>query len=386
MGPLVTGAPDPADRPADAVPLELMPLAGEDDGAPSVHGASDTNGHAPVAANGAREVRAPTPATSRIGGDEAPSPADEDDGPRLAVDTPLEIRCFGRQFRVWYRGHEVRPIPSEKSWQLLQYLAVKPPREVTRAAALAALWPDSPAQSERNFDNLKQAVRRLRNQLADQLRPLDPGFDPGFIHVDRVGHLLWLDPALVTVDVHRFWNLLHTTPRLRELDEALAVYRQVEALYRPELLGGARPPWLDIHDEDRELQEEYQGDWAEFVERLAQRCVREGRHDLATPLYQRLLKDRPLDEQIVRALLRCHAATGNAQAFVRDWRAFEHALRRQRSDPEDGPALPGYDPALDGPEPETLTVRDEVRTQLLGRTGGEGAADERAPALTTTGA
>lgn len=285
------------------------------------------------------------------------------------VPTPLEIRCFGRQFRVLSRGEPLQPFRGEKAWELLQYLAAQPHHSVNRQKLRAALWPDMGSDSK----VVKITVGRLRDELTRQV----PDLPREVVHQDRNGDV-WLDPQQVTVDVHVFLDLSDRAPKLPTLDEALAAYRRVDAIYRPELLDGAGYDWLDDILEGLTLAEEYHHDWRQFVLRLARRCVNGQRPDLAVPLYQRLMHDAPLNEEVLRELLRCYGATGNLQGFNRELRTFEQALRKQHCDAEDGPTDAGYDPDLDGPEPQTCKVRDEVLQGLNARLADKDGPPTRA--------
>lgn len=356
----VTDRPGQASAAGQEVPSPVEPLP--DDGSLVVSEAPRTTLRARereglVADEMARERPGPAPSAA------LPAVADE-----YAVTTPLEFRCFGRQFQVLHHGTPLLPLRHRQAWRLAQYLAAQPHRSVTRSKLLATFWPDAPDDSE----NVKNTIRRLRDELTAQA----PDVPREVVHQGRNGEC-WLDHRYVTVDVHVFLDLIDRAPKFPDLDAALAAYRRVEALYRPELLEASGEEWLDERLEGLSLVEEYQHDWRQFVLRLARRCVNERCPDLAMPLYQRLMRDKPLDEVVLREFLRCYGATGNRQGFTREYRTFEQALCKQRSDEEDDPSDPGYDPALDGPEPETRRVHDEVLRLFDARAAGEGIVASR---------
>lgn len=285
-----------------------------------------------------------------------------DPGEEPPVATPLDIRCFG-PFRVLHAGEHLAPRRHAKAWELLQLLAAHPPRSLTRDRLWGALWPDPDGWPTRNVFNT--IVGRLRHELTGQV----PGLPPEVVQKTRAGEC-WLDPELVTVDVHRWLAILKREPKLPLL-EALAEYRLARALFRPALLEGANYEWLSMRDDGVTPAEDYLERWTDYRRRLARRCAREGRHDLAVPLYRGLLEEQPREEPIVRELFRCYGQTGDLPGLERQLRTLEAVLSKSYGDELD----PSRTPAAEEPEQETTALYREIRAALLGdRTSGTDSA------------
>ncbi len=274
-----------------------------------------------------------------------------DPGEEPPVATPLAIHCFGH-FRVLHAGEHLAPQHHAKAWELLQLLAAHPPRSLAKDRLWAALWPDPDGWPTRNVFNT--IVGRLRQELIGQV----PDLPREVVQKTRVGDC-WLDPDLVTVDVHRWLAIVKREPKLPLL-EALGEYRLARALYRPALLEGASYEWLALRDDGLTLAEDYTERWSDYRLRLARRCVREGRPDLAVPLYRGIVNELPREEACVRELFRCYGQTGDLPGLERQMRALEAVVRKGYGDELD----PHRVPSDDQPEAETRKVYSEVKALL----------------------
>ncbi len=285
------------------------------------------------------------------------------------VDTPIEIRCFG-PLQVRHAGRLLAPIRHLKAWELLQLLAAKPPRSVTKEKLAVALWPDPDMSLSRNTFNV--VVMRLREELTAQV----PGLSRDVVGQTRGGEC-WLDPGLVTSDVHTWLAIIEREPK-QPLAAALAGYRRAAQLYRPALLEGAGFEWLSSREEGVDLGAEYRGTWRRYALRLARRCTREDRPDLSLPLYRRLMDEQPRDEPVLRELYRCYGRVGDLQGLEREARVFAGVLRRGYGDEQD-PEAPRK---LDQPQDETTRVYTEVRRALLEGGGARSGLARASPAPT----
>ena len=272
-------------------------------------------------------------------------------GEEPPVATPLDIRCFG-PFRALHAGELLVPRHHAKAWELLQILAAHPPRSLTRERTWIALWPDQDSWPTRNV--LNTMIGRLRRELTGQV----PGLPREVVQRLRGGGC-WLDPDLVTVDVHRWLAIIKQEPKL-PLMEALGEYRLARALYRPALLEGAGYEWLTLRDDGVTLAEDYAERWSDYRLRLSRRCVREGRPDLAVPLYRAMLGEQPREEAFVRELFRCYGQTGDLAGLERQMHALETVLREGYGDDLD----PRRTPTAAEPEAETTKVYGEVKAIL----------------------
>jgi len=267
------------------------------------------------------------------------------------VATPLDIRCFG-PFRALHAGEVLAPRHHAKAWELLQLLAAHPPRSLTKDRLWISLWPDQDSWPTRNV--LNTMIGRLRQELTGQVPDL-----PREVVQRLRGGECWLDPDLVTVDVHRWLAIIKREPKL-SLTEALGEYRLARALYHPTLLEGASYEWLALRDDGVTLVEDYAERWSDYRLRLARRCAREGRPSLAVPLYRAMLGEQPKEEAFARELFRCYGQVGDLAGLERQMRALETALHEGYGDEGD----PSRSPVVEQPEKETAEVFAEVRAML----------------------
>jgi len=208
-------------------------------------------------------------------------------------------------------------------------------------------------------------VMRLRDELTAQI----PGLSREVVQRARNGDC-WLNPELVSVDVHEWLAIIEREPKIPLLT-ALNEYRRAHQLYRPSLLDGAGFDWLYSREGDGvDLAAGYRDNWRQYTLRLARRSAREGRPDLAVPLYRRLMDDRPRDEAIVRELYRCYGAAGDLRGLEREARTLARALREGYGDEEEGSPpsrADGSEPAE--PEKETCRVYEQVRQAMAAPDG-----------------
>ncbi|HEV8635216.1 MAG TPA: bacterial transcriptional activator domain-containing protein, partial [Chloroflexota bacterium] len=141
--------------------------------------------------------------------------------------------------------------------------------------------------------------------------------------------------------------------------ERRAALERAHALYQGDLLAGRRYEWLDERDgSGLTLGETYRSMHREVVLKLADLYRREGRVDLAVPLYRQLLQAEPTLEEAVRGLFRCHQERGDRGAVLREERRLREALER---------AYAGDDPDLCRPSVETAEVFEDVLAELSAR-------------------
>jgi DNA-binding SARP family transcriptional activator len=109
------------------------------------------------------------------------------------------------------------------------------------------------------------------------------------------------------------------------------------------------------------LRERYANDYIRVTTSLAQRWRREGRADLAIPLFGNLLELDPTDEDIVAELYRCHADAGDIDGLMKEERQFRQAIRNLFADDDAQPAADVQ------PGPAIAAVFNQVRRQLEAR-------------------
>ena len=219
-----------------------------------------------------------------------------------------------------------------------------------------ARWTSAP--SELRINRLKTAVVRLRSLLAAQ----GPGLPGEVVRLGRDG-ICRLDTTLVSSDVRRFAVLCHTARRLAP-PEAKAALQEARALYRSDLLAGPTAQgyeWVEARDHGGiSLREHYREEYYHATRHLARLHFRDGRPDLAVPLYKSLLKLDPTLQDVVRELYRCYRELGDLGSLVREDRQLRQALREAYADPDD----PADDPECCQPEPQTFELFRKIREEL----------------------
>ncbi|MHB0929242.1 MAG: LysM peptidoglycan-binding domain-containing protein, partial [Candidatus Nanopelagicales bacterium] len=201
----------------------------------------------------------------------------------------VQIRCFG-EFVVRSGEREITPSSEEgasfKAWEVLAFLAANPDGIISKERLLTAVWPN--VDAERAGNRMRVAMVRLRALLARQV----PGLPSETVRADRDGTCR-LDTRIISSDVHQFVALCRTAPKLPP-EDAKSALQQARALYGGDLLPGRGTrlyEWVDERDENGvSLRESYREEYYRATQRLARMFCREGRVDLAIPLYKSLLK------------------------------------------------------------------------------------------------
>ena len=153
--------------------------------------------------------------------------------------------------------------------------------------------------------------------------------------------------------------------------------QRARTLYGGDLLPGRGTrlyEWVDERDGSGvSLREGYREEYYRATQWLARLFCREGRADLAVPLYKGLLEAEPTLEDIVRELYRCYQQLGDLSSLIREDRHLRQALREAFYDPDD----PEADPDDYQPEPETTDLFNRVGAGLEAKavthTGGRKA-------------
>lgn len=270
------------------------------------------SGQRQVAPAGTHEASAATDAEARAENDDLTVVEAGTGGRRL-----LQIWFLG-PFEVQLEGRPFSPSLSGKPWTIFKYLLAHHPQPVPKEVLMELFWPEGTANSGRQ--SLHQAIYVLRKGL----RRLDP--DVPYIVFDNDCYLL--APELtVDSDVHRFVGLVgrgRNAEAVGDVPEAIDAYDQAVRLHRGDYL--EEIPYEDwvITERDR-LRRLY----LDAAHRLGRLLAGQGDHDRLIDLCERAGAVEPLDEEIVRLLMRAHAATGNRAMAIKGYRAFSEALRRQ---------------------------------------------------------
>lgn len=285
---------------------------------------------------------------------EPDAPAGRDAAPRV------EIHCFGG-FEVFWNERRLSATgqagPRHRSWEILAFLAAQPAEVVSTEKLLNAIWPDSDA--EKAASALGAALSRLRGVLTDQV----PGLTGPIVSRDRIGRTCHLDSVVISSDVHQFVRVCREARRLSP-GQAIEAYQTARRLYAGDLLKDASYVWLHERDDDGlTLPERYRETYRLITNELAGLFVQGGQTGEAVSLYRELLRAEPTLEDVARRLYRCFGRLGDRVSLVREHHRLQQALQEVYS----GPDALDDDPALTTPEPETITVFEEVLAALDAR-------------------
>jgi DNA-binding SARP family transcriptional activator len=175
---------------------------------------------------------------------------------------------------------------TQKTSNLLAYLALHPGATFAREELADLLWPDAPGGGGRQ--SLRVALHALRKALEP------PGSAPGSVlAADRDSVSLAL--GSVTTDVADFERAA------AEADDDPEAIRRALAYYRGELLPGDYEPW--VLAERRRLADLHEG----LLRHLLEALERSGDDAKATDVAHRLVALDPLGEEAHRTLIRIYA-------------------------------------------------------------------------------
>jgi DNA-binding SARP family transcriptional activator len=264
----------------------------------------------------------------------------------------LHVRCFG-EFVVTSGDRAISASDDEgasyKAWEILAFLAAQPGGAVSKEKLITAIWPD--IEPGRAANRMRVAMARLRALLARQV----PGLSSEVVRCERDGTCR-VDTKLVWSDAQEFLKLCQAGAKLP--------LEQARELYRGDLLSGRGTRFYEWVEDRAEsgisLREHFREEFYQATLRLARLYRDEGQVTLAVSLYKCLLRAEPTLEDIVRELYRCYQQLGDLSSLLRQDRDLRQALREAYLDPE----YPEDDSHYDQPEPETVALFNEIRSEL----------------------
>jgi predicted ATPase/DNA-binding SARP family transcriptional activator len=253
-------------------------------------------------------------------------------------------------------GRVVTRFPTQKTGVLLAYLAYNLHRSHPRDTLIDLLWPDLAPPSARN--SLSKALSFLRRELEP------PGIPAGTVFLTNHA-AVQLNPAAVATDVSAFEAALQTATRSADRTAKLPPLIEAVELYRGELLPNSCESWVL---EQREfLAESYFQALRELVALLGAG----GEMERALVYARRGVLIDGLREEIRREVMRLHAAIGQPDAALRQYRELERRLKEELEAT---------------PSPETQALAAEIAAgHSLGRTGKRSLIPERRPDDETRG-
>ena len=258
----------------------------------------------------------------------------------------LRVSALG-PLQVFVGGEPVDPGAwgSARPRELLVYLLMHPDGRTKEQAGLA-FWPDASAAQLRN--NFHVTLHRLRKALGN----------PDWVTLASERYRV--EPAVLEeFDVAEFEREVTAARRAmkRQQDGAADQLAQALERYRGDFVDGE--PMGDWHIEHRDrLQRLY----VDSLTELGGLFARAGQHARAAEMYRGLLARDELNEEALRALMRCLAEAGDRSQALRAYRRFADRLREE----------------LDA-EPESETVRLVERLQAGNVTGTPAPASGSSP-------
>jgi DNA-binding SARP family transcriptional activator len=230
------------------------------------------------------------------------------------MDTLWRIKLFG-SLSATLGSQRITHFRSEKTGELLAYLAFHSRRSHRRELLLELLWSECAPESSRH--RLRNALSSLRHQL-----------QPAVILADRA--TAQLNPTLVTTDVDEFETHLQLASQARGANERVQRLTDAVAVYEGELLSGYFAAW--IVPERQRLHEEYLAALSKLVAQLEQL----GDRDQAIRYAKQAIAADPVREETQQELIRLLAAAGKPAAARRQYQQLEQALEQ---DLTVGPAI-----------------------------------------------
>ncbi len=228
----------------------------------------------------------------------------------------FEVKCFG-SFQVLTGDQEVTGWTIQKARELLAYLIARGGTRVPRGEAAEALWPEEAAdQVEHLLSNAAYYVRKT-------LKTANPSPNGRLLTISEQRYQLL--SGVFRVDLDAFDAHLRRAETLQGAD-ALIEYDRALAIYKGDFLGNEPYEWADAYRRD------YQRRFiaaAHQAGRLALEC-----RDVkkAVAFYQAILDRDPIDEEAVRALMRCYAKVSDTNAVRKVYKVLRESLRRELED------------------------------------------------------
>lgn len=222
-------------------------------------------------------------------------------------------------------------LPRRKALGLLAYLAFGK-RQYHRDTLAALFWPDHDDSHARG--SLRRLLSELRKILVPELLPVDD---------DRVGPL---DLSRIWVDIEEFQALLAQVRMNQRLgagqvggglsagttaaETTEELLRRAVELYRGDFLAGFSLGKCGQFSDWQFLQGEYlRRELCAALEQLVELCERRAELAEGIACGRRLVEADPLNEEAHCALMRLHAAGGQRQAALRQYRLCQKLLKEE---------------------------------------------------------
>lgn len=236
---------------------------------------------------------------------------------------PVRIEALGG-FTVFRHG---TPLAFEgkaqkKPIELLQVLVALGGRAVAKDTLREYLWPDASGTVPAVLDMLVSRARKLLGDpLAIRVEEGRIGFDPSHV---------WLDVWAFDRDIEALQAALPAAAGEATVDiDALA--QRLVARYRGPFLGNAEPSRWSLPARDR-----WQNRLRRSLADVGRYHTERGNHARAAALYERVLEEDSLAEELYRRLMRAYLAMGEPAEAARVYRRCRDMLSVQLGIPPSG--------------------------------------------------
>lgn len=241
---------------------------------------------------------------------------------------------------------------SQKTAQLLAYLAYYRKRPHSREVLIEMLWPECEPEAGRH--SLSVALSSLRSQLD----PAGAGTNDTVLVVDR--HCAALNPAKVTTDVSDFEAALKCAAQSDNDSGPMASLQIAIELYAGELLPGYYDEW--ILPEQQRLNELY----FQALRQAVLQSERDGDVGAALQYAIRWIGADRLCEEAHREVVRLYAAAGRPDAAMRQNIELERALQQNLEvDVDFQPPVRYRDIKVDLPSQQSHAIRSESDNRFI---------------------
>jgi DNA-binding SARP family transcriptional activator len=229
----------------------------------------------------------------------------------------LKIYLLGK-FEVYHNDRLVQHWKTDSDKILLKILLTEPGRRFSQDTLVEYLWPDL---------QLPQGIRNLRGRISELRKTLEPSLKRGarssFIKTVPNGYVF--DPKQCQIDAETFKELCQQARRqdqMGRLEEATKLYEEALGLYRGDFLPEDNHQEWAIAPRERFRQLSL-----EALERLIALLHQLHRCQEAIHYAERALLIDRYCEGFYRALMRCHADTGNPAEALQVYERCRRALQ-----------------------------------------------------------
>jgi DNA-binding SARP family transcriptional activator len=229
----------------------------------------------------------------------------------------LRVCCLGA-LQVYQDEEPIEEWTSNKSKAIFKYLVTHRERPIPKEVLMEWFWPDTHPDAARN--NLNVAVYGLRQTLR--------ATHPSFSHVLYQSDCYLLNPEIdIWLDCEHFSQQIARAQSLEQsgdVDGAIAVYTQAEALY-----GG------DFLEEDRyeewviPMQQYYRDEYIQILEHLGNYYLAQEDFQACIQYARKMVAIEPCDEEAHRRLMCCYQSLGQSHLAQRQFQICEKSLQEQ---------------------------------------------------------